>query len=377
MKIYEAIIEVMRIKGKALSAKEAYKEIIKHGLYEFGAANPANVVNTLIKRHCKGIPQKKGYSKTKYFEARDGNKYYFLDSPEVIQRSREREYWLPKTNPSRSTTLQEIALSSNTQKKAILKEWFLSDYKPFPRTAKKQGINVDDIYNVIDVIGDEFSEILEPNFLAEVSDEIEHEFRSKQWLKRPNDEDIDDYYLDTDYYGNFKASVESIKLLNAQSNILRSDIQQSLNRMLYANIITAMESYLSDAFINTVTRNEKYVRNLVETTPELRDRRLNLGDIFKQLESLDQEVRHYLTSRFVWHRLERVKTMYQYTLGINFPDQLDSLISAVLKRHSLVHRNGKTEEGDNLLIREKDIKQLLAQVEPFIASIDEQLRDKK
>lgn len=69
--------------------------------------------------------------------------------------------------------------------------------------------------------------------------------------------------------------------------------------------------------------------------------------------------------------------MYQYTLGINFPDQLDSLISAVLKRHSLVHRNGKTEEGDNLLIREKDIKQLLAQVEPFIASIDEQLRDKK
>jgi hypothetical protein len=147
--------------------------------------------------------------------------------------------------------------------------------------------------------------------------------------------------------------------------------------MLYANIITSMESYLSDAFINTVTKNKKYIRNLVETTPELRDRRLNLGDIFKQLESLDQEVRHYLTSRFVWHRLEKVKTMYQYTLGINFPDQLDSLISAVLKRHSLVHRNGKTEEGDNLLIGEKDIKQLLAQVEPFIASIDEQLRSKK
>jgi transposase len=297
MKIYEAIIEVMRIKGKPLSAKEAYKEIIKHGLYEFGAANPANVVNTLIKRHCKGIPQKKGYSKTKYFEAKDGNKYYFLDSPEVIQRSREREYWLPKINPSRSITLQEVALSSNSQKKAILKEWFLSGYKSFPRTTKKQDINVDDIYNVMDVMSDEFSEILESDFLVEVADEIENEFRSKQWLKRPNDEDIDDYYLDTDYYGNFKASVENIKLLNAQSNIRNWSPQQNCLIANGAKVcsIRVMKPPRPEPTLPEIDPEEQGARywyeRYCEQLAETEQLKRRVKELEKQFESLNEKLR--------------------------------------------------------------------------------------
>jgi restriction system protein len=68
MRIYEAVREVMKRRGKPMTAKEAYGEIKKFDLYDFNTPNPVHIVNTQIRRHCKGIPDKKSYSRTKYFE---------------------------------------------------------------------------------------------------------------------------------------------------------------------------------------------------------------------------------------------------------------------------------------------------------------------
>jgi hypothetical protein len=75
MTIIEAIKEVMRRKGYAMTTKEAYQQIIENELYKFKAADPVHIVNSQIRRYCKGIPEQKSYSTTKHFMLVGDNNY--------------------------------------------------------------------------------------------------------------------------------------------------------------------------------------------------------------------------------------------------------------------------------------------------------------
>lgn len=120
---------------------------------------------------------------------------------------------------------------------------------------------------MLDVLSNEFSDIVSSTVIFKGAKEIEDSFSCKEWSKIPKDDDIDEYFienLNTEFYKNFEAAIKSIEKLSKQSPNLKEELEQALNRMLYGNIITAMESYLSDAFITTVLSNEESVRKLVE-----------------------------------------------------------------------------------------------------------------
>lgn len=363
-----------------MTAKEVYKDIEKFKLFEFDTPNPAHIVNTQIRRHCKGIPDKKSYARTKYFEIVGKNRYYFLEAPEKVDKKDRlslREYWIPEINSSKPISLQEIIIANQDFQRNALAYWFLSEFKPFEYKSREEYEDaLENLYSPQDVLSDEFSDFIGSDFLYQVANEIEAKYNTDGWLKRPRDEDIDEYYIDTDFYNNFRLSTKNIKRLSMQASLYPSDLQQALYRMLYSNIITAMESYLSDAFINTVLSHDKYVRKFVETDPDLKDEMMKLGDIFKHLEGLSTKVKKHLTGKVVYHRLEKVEKMYRSTLKIAFPSSLDDIFRAVFKRHSLIHRNGKTEDGDELIISETDVQNLLKKVDSFVKEIDKQLRDK-
>lgn len=53
LRIIDAVVIVLKENG-SLTSKEAYEKIIEKGLYNFGAKNPVNVVNSEIRCHCEG-----------------------------------------------------------------------------------------------------------------------------------------------------------------------------------------------------------------------------------------------------------------------------------------------------------------------------------
>ncbi|WP_159565430.1 restriction endonuclease [Budvicia diplopodorum] len=55
MTIIEAIVNVLREHGKALSHKDIYDKIINKKYYSFGAKDPVSVVRGEIRKHCYGI----------------------------------------------------------------------------------------------------------------------------------------------------------------------------------------------------------------------------------------------------------------------------------------------------------------------------------
>jgi hypothetical protein len=173
-----------------------------------------------------------------------------------------------------------------------------------------------------------------------------------------------------EFYNTFLQSTFEIEALAAAN--ITGRIKISLDRLLYANIIAAVETYLSDAFINIVISNPDLIRKLVETNPEFKKRKFDLSDIYNKYESLESEVREYLVN-IIYHNLAKVKNMYKSVLNIDFPSDLSRLYTAIMNRHDIVHRNGKNKEGQLLNVNKKEITELISDSRRFVEHINLQL----
>lgn len=78
MTIVEAIKQVLSENTASMTSKEIYDQIIKLGLYSFGAQDPVSVVNAQIRRRCAGLDFPTAYP-IKFFEiaGHDGKKLKF------------------------------------------------------------------------------------------------------------------------------------------------------------------------------------------------------------------------------------------------------------------------------------------------------------
>jgi len=54
MTILDAAVEVLRASGKPMSVREIYDEIVRAGLYQFGAKHPRSVLSGTLRNHVKG-----------------------------------------------------------------------------------------------------------------------------------------------------------------------------------------------------------------------------------------------------------------------------------------------------------------------------------
>lgn len=173
------------------------------------------------------------------------------------------------------------------------------------------------------------------------------------------------------FYNSFVENIENIKRLMAIS-IPQINLQRTQNRMLYLNVIIAMETYLSDAFVNTVVNNEVLIKKLLKTSSHFQKKKFNVSELVTWLNNMKQSAEEYLLN-ITYHNIWRVKSMYKEVLKVEFPADIELIQKAIMIRHDIVHRNGKTKEGIEIIINEKDIKQILEKVKQFIEIIDKQI----
>lgn len=232
-------------------------------------------------------------------------------------------------------------------------------------------------YDAREELESEFSGVVPEDVIDELVDKLEGE--CFEWAPTPSRDDYDNYLVEdiariTEYYHNFAGAIVDIeKLLKTEVD---SSVSTLFHRMLFVNAITALETYLSDALINTVVNRPKLMRRFIETTPEFRSEKVALSEVFNAVEKIEQKARSYLID-VVWHHLDRVKPMYRNTLGIEFPDDIGPLFKAILVRHDIVHRNGKTKAGEEIIVTRDQITDLLRQIKSFVQSIDQQVASVK
>lgn len=178
----------------------------------------------------------------------------------------------------------------------------------------------------------------------------------------------DDAWYDKELFDTTHADV--IKVMEKIDSI-DEDMKFYLYKLLYANLITSMEAYLSDTLIKYVTENDEYLRKFTETYKPFKNQTFTTDDIFNRMDHLKDIVKGELRE-LMYHNLPKIKPIFMDSMGIDI-GVIKDLYKAVLIRHDIVHRNGKDKEGKEHVITKENVEQLCTQVNDFIYNIERQL----
>lgn len=229
-------------------------------------------------------------------------------------------------------------------------------------------------YDAEQVLRDEFEEFVPEPVIEELAGELSGE--CSEWAPTPSPDDYDTDLLDvvtsnTDAAPTFAEALGTIRRLLETAR--DEHTEGALCRLLFANVITAVETYLSDTFINRVLTDDAALRRFVETTPEFAKRNVPYSDIFKAVdEARDDAKRHLL--EVVWHNVGKVHAMYRGTLGVELKKGLRAVAAAVETRHHIVHRNGRDRGGVLVVVTAAQLSDLMESAEQLVADVEEQLK---
>jgi hypothetical protein len=229
-------------------------------------------------------------------------------------------------------------------------------------------------YNAHDVLQNEFGGSIPDALIERLADELSGE--CPEWAPIPSEDDYDQSLFEVvsaneDALHTFEEAISAIEGLLSQS--VDVPLAQSLYRLLYANVVTALETYLSDTFINTVMANQRLMRRFVETTPEFGKRTVPYNSVLRHAEEVPTEVKRYLLD-VVWHNLAKVQAMYRDTLEIDFGATIKNVARAIPVRHDIVHRNGKRKDGMPVFVSVAEVEQLIHHVRELVTAIDAEYR---
>ena len=276
-------------------------------------------------------------------------------------------------------TADELRDSPRETQLNAMRSWF---YKNFEHPAERTPYETREggyqwiwggPYEASEELQSEFSGFVPDDVIDELVEELNAE--SWEWGPAESPDDYDDYLFEviaqqTEASSKFDQAITDIEqLLGLQ---VQPPASGTLHRLLFVNVISALETYLSDTFISAVANNETLMRRYVESSPEFKGEKVSLSDIYKAREAIESKVKSTLVD-IVWHNIGKVKPMYMETLGVKFPEDIGDLNRAIVTRHDIVHRNGKTKDGQDVVITDNIVTTLIQTASALVRDVDAQL----
>jgi transcription elongation factor Elf1 len=174
------------------------------------------------------------------------------------------------------------------------------------------------------------------------------------------------------FFATFAREIENLKKLN-EIKLDDYSLENTLKRQLYIGVIASMETYLSDAFINTTLNSENFIKEFVKSFNKFKGISIKLNELFEHYDKIKVTCRQFMLE-VIYHNLPKVKKMYKGTLGVDLGD-IGILFKAVSTRHDLVHRNGKTKDGEEFVVNSEIINQLISDISDFVDGVNKQIEN--
>jgi len=274
------------------------------------------------------------------------------------------------------TRWDELATESPDEQYAVMGTWFRERFEnPAERTPYEtaEGGYIwiwGGPYDAEEELTEEFEGYVPTEVIERLASDLSDE--SPEWAPVATADDYD-FELDERVRANLDPLATYIEATAAVSGLLRlphdSVFDEALHRMLFANVIAALETYLCDTFLLRLDGEPDLVRRFVETYPEFRERKIAYADIFKRADEASDEIRRILLE-FSWHNMSKVQALYRDVLGIDLRSVLPEVARAIPVRHDIVHRNGKGIDGQPVPIGLDDVTQLLEHAKALVIHIN-------
>jgi hypothetical protein len=206
-----------------------------------------------------------------------------------------------------------------------------------------------------------------------IIEDLDEEYTEISIKELYEEREFDAILSNTEYFQTFKTGISNLKEL-CSIELTDQILNNILKRQIYIGAITCLETYLSDAFINSVMANEASVKKFVITFKDFQNEKLTLNNIYNCLDNINKKVKVAL-SDIIYHNLPKVNGMYRDTFGVKFP-LLENMQKFINIRHDLVHRNGKSKDSIEIIVNNNLLGSLLYEIEAFVSCIDQQLTEK-
>ena len=164
----------------------------------------------------------------------------------------------------------------------------------------------------------------------------------------------------SDYYCQFNDDILAIEQLAR----IETENQSYLDRLLYANTITLMESYLMNTFRLAISNNDSFRNKFIETHKKFKTEKIKVSNIYEKLTNIDTDI-----SKLSFHSYDNIKTY----LSVISPEinigRLSLIFTACNKRHDIVHRNGKNKRGEVVQLTNQNLTELIIEMKSFIKKL--------
>ena len=150
-----------------------------------------------------------------------------------------------------------------------------------------------------------------------------------------------------------------------------------ITRMVFVQLIGALEAYLGDALIKSVMEDSHAFERLISQDMDLAVNKFTLSDIAKNSNIVSDTVRQHLQD-VVYHNLAKVAKIYKIALRVDIwpsKDVKQELFVAIQRRHDCVHRDGRNKNGEELVeVTAEYVRKILDTVNIFVSHIENQRR---
>ena len=252
--------------------------------------------------------------------------------------------------------------TSTQQKLVAMRAWFRTRYwdpaNDTPYNSREGGYLFVEggPYSPREELTDRFDGLVSTRLISQVIAELESEV-GNQWapIRSRYDEDygVDVSAPDEPLHRLVQRCDENLSILNLQGD---ERTRRLCFKLIHVAMISALESYLWETMVFYVENDSLARANIIEKTEVFKNKELRLGDIFKQLERIEDDIRGHLQN-IVWHNWRSVEPLFTHGLGIEMPS-FKVFDDALLKRHDISHRSGFTKDGREVTMEEADVRSL-------------------
>lgn len=172
----------------------------------------------------------------------------------------------------------------------------------------------------------------------------------------------------------FKENIEKIKKQVEEAENIPENLEQSLYRGLFTDVFSVFELFLSDVILCMIYNcDDKYYEKAIKFFKQEKD----IGES-EPVKNLEAKVHKYFYDGIVYHRFEKVKSIFNEIFDIDVPDYKDKIKKFLHKRNNIVHRYSYSNQDRTLLttLTKQDISDWIQVVEEFVGELVTEIEKK-
>ena len=140
----------------------------------------------------------------------------------------------------------------------------------------------------------------------------------------------------------------------------------TFSKMIYAHAVTVLEVYLEDVAKALILSSDQHLRNTITNVRPFCTEKYKLSEISFDEDGIKKFVLGKLSDS-VFHNIPRALAIIGGVVEKNLIQTIDieDIQKVTLKRHDIVHRNGKNRDGESIDISMKTTTEALYVIESF------------